>query len=143
MSGPSKSHFITVQELCEMLAISKSRFAQLQKRGFFPPAVRTSSNRPVFDQTLVQQCLDVVRSRVGINGEPLLFNRKAPQEASRNRPTPIKSKHEDLIAALSSLGLTATSEQVTAAIATLPNKGAGMDEPALIKTVFLHLKKQA
>ncbi len=69
MSGSSRSRFITVQELCEMLGISKSRFAQLQKRGFFPRAVRTSSNRPVFDQTLVQQCLDVVRSRVGINGE--------------------------------------------------------------------------
>lgn len=126
-----------------MLGISKSRFAQLQKQGFFPPAVRTSSNRPVFDQTLVQQCLEVVRSRVGINGEPLLFNRKPKQEPLRKQATPIKRKHEDLIAALSSLGLSATVEQVTAAIDTLPNKGAGMDEPALIKAVFLHLKKQA
>ncbi len=142
MSGSGRSRFITVQELCEMLGISKSRFAQLQKRGFFPPAVRTGSNRPVFDQTLVQQCLEVVRSRVGINGEPLLFNRKPAQESSKKRTTPIKSKHEDLIAALSSLGVTATAEQVTAAIATLPNKAAGMDEPSLIKAVFLHLKKQ-
>jgi hypothetical protein len=143
VSGPSESRFITVQELCEMLGISKSRFAQLQRRGFFPAGARTSSNRPVFDQPLVQQCLEVVRSRVGINGEPLLFNRKPAQEPSKKRATPIKGKHEDLIAALSSLGVTATAEQVTAAIATLPNKGAGMDEPALIKAVFLHLKKQA
>ncbi len=142
MSGPNRSRFITLQELCEQVGLSKGRFAQLQKQGFFPPAQRTSSNRPVFDQTLVQQCLEVVRSRVGINGEPLLFNRKPKQESSKTRATPTKGKHEDLIAALASLGLTATAEQVTAAIATLPNKGAGMDEPALIKGVFLHLKKQ-
>ena len=142
MSGSSRSRFITVQELCEILSISKSRFAQLQKRGFFPPAVRTSSNRPVFDQTLVQQCLEVVRSRVGINGEPLLFNRKPKQEPLRKRVTPATKKHEMLLTALASLGLSPTVEQVDAAIASLPNQGADMDEPTLIKAIFLHLKKQ-
>jgi predicted DNA-binding transcriptional regulator AlpA len=143
VSGSGRSRFITLQELCEQVGLSKGRFAQLQKQGFFPPAQRTSSNRPVFDQTLVQQCLEVVRSRVGINGEPLLFNRKPKQEPLRKRVTPASKKHGALITALASLGLSPTVEQVDAAIATLPSHGAGMDEPTLIKAVFLHLKKQS
>jgi len=142
MSGSSRSRFITVHELCEMLGISRSRFSALQKRGYFPPALRTSSNRPVFDHTLTHQCLDVVRSRVGINGEPILFNAKKRLESSKKRPTPAQDKHEDLVAALGSLGLTANAAQVNAAIAALPNQGADLDHPALIKAVFVHLKKQ-
>jgi Holliday junction resolvasome RuvABC DNA-binding subunit len=79
---------------------------------------------------------------VGINGEPILFNRKPVQEPSKKRATPVKSKHEDLIAALGSLGLSVTREQVAAAIASLPNNGADMDEPSLIRAVFLKLKQQ-
>ena len=142
MSGSSRSRFITLQELVEQLGISKGRFAQLQKQGFFPPAQRTSGNRPVFDQTLVQQCLEVVRSRVGINGEPLLFNRKPEQKRLRKHVAPASKKHENLIMALASLGLSPTVEQVDAAIATLPSHGADMDEPTLIKAIFLHVKKQ-
>ncbi len=143
MSGSSRSRFITLQELCEMLGISKTRYYTLQRRGIFPDPQRTSSNRPVFDQEQVQKCVEVVRSRVGINGEPILFNRKPAQEPSKKRPATVKSKHDDLIAALGSLGLSPTVEQVTAALATLPNNGGDMNEPALIKAVFLHLKKQS
>lgn len=67
---------------------------------------------------------------------------KPVPEPSKKRPASVKAKHDDLIAALGSLGLSATAEQVTAAIASLPNAGADMEEPALIKAVFLHLKKQ-
>ena len=142
MSGQARSRFITLQELCDQLGISKGRYYTLQRRGIFPAPQRTSSNRPVFDQTLTQQCVEVVRSRVGINGEPILFNRKPVQEPSKKRATPVKGKHEDLIAALGSLGLSVTAEQVTAAIASLPDGGADMDEPRLIRAVFLYLKKQ-
>ena len=61
----------------------------------------------------------------------------------QKRPVSVKGKHNDLIAALGSLGLSVTAAQVAAAIATLPDGGADLDEPALIKAVFLHLKKQS
>ncbi len=142
MSGPPRSRFITLQELCDQLGISKGRYYTLQKRGIFPAPQRTSSNRPVFDQEQVQKCVEVVRSRVGINGEPILFNAKRKQESVQKRPASVKAKHDDLIAALGSLGLSPTVEQVTAALGTLPNNGGDLDEPALIKAVFLILKKQ-
>ncbi len=142
MSGTSRTRFSTLTELCEQLGISKTRYYQLQRRGVFP-APQRAGNRPVFDQNLTQQCVEVVRSRVGINGEPILFNRKPAQEPSKKRPASVKGKHDDLIAALGSLGLSASVEQVTAALSTLPNNGGDLDEPALIKAVFLHLKKQS
>jgi hypothetical protein len=46
-----------------------------------------------------------------------------------------------LVDALASLGLPATPLQVGQALARLPNNGRDMDEAALIKAVFLELKK--
>jgi predicted DNA-binding transcriptional regulator AlpA len=142
VSHSSKARFITLAELCEMLGISKSRFYALQKKGIFP-APQRAGNRPVFDQSLSQQCVEIVRSRVGLNGEPVLFNRKAVEQPSRTRPDSAKRKHDEMISALQSLGVTATAEQVAAALKTLPHEGAGMEEPAKIRAVFLHLRKPA
>jgi len=142
VSGSSRSRFITLQELCDQLGISKGRYYTLQKRGIFPAPQRTSSNRPVFDQTLTQQCVEVIHTRIGVNGEPILFNAKKKQESVQKRPVSVKGKHDDLIASLASLGLSVSVEQVNVALASLPNNGADMPEPALIKAVFLHLKKQ-
>ncbi len=142
MSGTSRTRFITLQELCEQLGISKTRYYQLQKKGVFP-APQRAGNRPVFDTNLAHQCSEVVRTRTGVNGEPVLFNAKKKQESVQKRPAPVKSKHDDLIAALGSLGLTVTKEQVAVAIQSLPNSGSDLDEPALVKAVFLVLKKQS
>ncbi len=142
MSGTSRTRFITLTELCEQLGISKTRYYQLQRRGVFP-APQRAGNRPVFDTNLTQQCVEVVRTRVGINGECVLFNAKRKQEPVQKCPTSVKGKHDDLIAALGSLGLTVSKEQVAAALHSLPNNGGDLDEPALIKAVFLHQKKQS
>jgi predicted DNA-binding transcriptional regulator AlpA len=141
VSGNSRHRFITLQELCEQLGISRSRYHQLQKQGIFPAPQRTSSSRPVFDNTLAQQCLDVVRTRVGINGEPVLFNAKRKQEPTKKRATLVKGKYDGLVAALASLGLPATPQQVSLALAQLPNHGDDLDEPSLIRAVFLEVKK--
>jgi len=143
VSGSPRIRFITLHELCEMLGISKGRYYTLQKRGLFPAPQRTSSNRPVFDQTLTQQCVEVISNRMGINGEVVLFNSKKKQQPSRKRSVSVKGKHDDLIAALASLGLTATNEQVAGAVLSLPNNGTDLDEAALVKQVFLFLKKQS
>ena len=142
MSGTSRTRFITLQELCDQLGISKTRYYQLQRKGVFP-APQRAGNRPVFDTTLAQQCLQVVLTRTGINGEPVLFNAKRKQEAVQKRSTTAKAKHDDLIAALGSLGLAVTKEQVAVAIQSLPNSGTDLDEAALVKAVFLILKKQS
>ncbi len=134
----TKQRFITLTELCDLLQIGKQTFYKLVRRGVFPAPMRAGT-RPVFDQDLTQQCVDVVRTRVGINGEPVLLNRRpgtAPAPASKKKAA---AKHEDLIAALASLGVQTTPSQVEAVLATLPS---GLTEPELIKAVFRALKKQ-
>lgn len=142
MSKPSQNRFVTVQELCELIGLSKNRFYALQKAGIFPAPLRSPlNNRPVFDSALVEQCLGIVRNRVGANGAPWVPNRKSPVV----KPAPKKAsgdRHRGLIEALASLGLTCTAAQVDESLAKLPEGGAGLEEPQLIRQVFLELRKK-
>lgn len=142
MSKPSQNRYVTVQELCELVGLSKNRFYALQKAGIFPAAMRSSLNgRPVFDSALVEQCLRIVRNRVGANGVPYVPNRKArpARQPSVKKPA---GRHQGLIEALGSLGLTATPAEVDEAMKRLPEGGAGLEEPELIRQVFLELRKK-
>jgi hypothetical protein len=99
------------------------------------------NNRPVFDSQLVERCLGNIRNRTGANGAPYVPNRKsavakrAPQKAPGDR-------HRGLIESLSLLGLTATAAQVDQALATPPDEGRGLEEPELIRRIFMELRKQ-
>jgi hypothetical protein len=142
MTKPSQNRFITVQELCELIGLSKNRFYALQKAGIFPECQRNPlNNRPVFDSQLVEQCLVIVRNRVGANGAPYVPNRKKATPSREPRSKPV-GRHEGLIEALASLGLTSTPTEVGEAIGRLPDGGAGMDESELIRQVFLELRKK-
>ena len=142
MSKPSQNRYVTVQELCELVGLSKNRFYALQKAGIFPAAMRSPlNNRPVFDSALVEQCLAIVRNRVGANGVSYVPNRKArpARQPSAKKPA---GRHQGLIEALGSLGLTATPAEVDEAMKRLPDGGAGLEEPELIRQVFLELRKK-
>ena len=142
MSKPSQNRFVTVTELCDLIGLSKNRFYALQKAGIFPASLRNPlNNRPVFDSALVEQCLGIVRNRVGANGAPYVPNRKGrpARQPSTSRPT---GRHQGLIEALASLGLTATPAQVDEALKSLPEGGAGLEEAELIRQVFLALRKK-
>jgi hypothetical protein len=142
MSKPSQNRFITVTELCELIGLSKNRFYALQKAEIFPAAIRSPhNNRPVFDSTLIEQCLGIVRNRIGANGAPYVPNRKKviPTRKSRRKSAGL---HQGLIEALASLGLTATAAQVEEALGRLPEGGAGLEEPEVIRRVFLELRKK-
>jgi hypothetical protein len=143
MSRPPQNRFVTVSELCELIGLSKNRFYALQRAGIFPAPLRSPlNNRPVFDSALVEQCLGIVRSRVGANGAPWVPNRKNPVVKPQARKEP-KDQHRELLDALASLGLNATASQVGEALKRLPEAGAGMEEPERIRQIFLELRKQA
>jgi len=135
MTLMTKQRFLTLTELCDQLGIGKQTYYKLVRRGVFPAPMRAGT-RPVFDQDLTQQCIDVIRSRVGINGEPVLLNRPGTAPAPKKKAA---DKHEELIAALASLGVQTTPAKVQAVLETLPQD---LPEPELIKAVFRALKKQ-
>jgi len=47
VAATNKTRFITLQELCEQLGISKTRYYQLREKGVLP-APQRAGNRPRF-----------------------------------------------------------------------------------------------
>lgn len=128
---------VTVQELCEILGVSKSRLYSLIRVGILPAPMRNpSNNRPVFSAELTEACRQVFKTHIGVNGQPYTPNRK---RGTVNGTAPKRGRHESLIASLSALGLTATAKQVDDAVKSLPDAGKGIEEEELVKRVFLIL----
>ena len=84
---------VSVVEMSEMIDLSKSRFYFLIQSGIFPEPIRHEScKRPVFDLDLQQKCLDIRRTGIGCNGQPVLFNRKRRKGTKETLPKPRPSQ---------------------------------------------------
>jgi len=137
---------VTVTEMAEMLAISRSRFYDLIEAGVFPkPVQHPSTKRPMYDLDLQRKCLEIRQTGIGANGFPVLFNRK-PKKPVQPRPQRKQEgekppDHGELLDALKGLGLTATPQAVAEAVATMfPSGHASLDQGDVIRKVFLHLQ---
>jgi hypothetical protein len=140
---------VSVAEMAQMVGLSRARLYQLIEEGVFPPPLyRIETRRPFFNEEMQEVCLEVRRRNCGINGRPVLFYARrftpSPITTTKKIPAPKTNKHGDLIAGLRALGLTTvTASQVDSAIQkTFPNGKSGIDDETLLRTVFLHLKRQ-
>jgi hypothetical protein len=139
---------VSVAEMARMVGMSRARFYQLVEQGIFPPPLyRIDTRRPFFNQDMQAVCLEVRRRNCGINGRPVLFYARrlgTPISKARATPPKISHKHTDLIEGLRALGLTfVNSTQVEAAIQKcFPSGRSGVDDETVLRTVFLHLKRQ-
>ena len=137
---------ITVTEMSELCLLSRSRFYSLIDQGVFPkPVLHPSSKRPMYDQDLQQKCLEVRRTGIGMNGVPVLFNRKPTKGRTRKVQPKVtqdtKADHADLLDALKGLGLTTSAQAVAEAVSVLyPSGLAGHDQGDVVRRVFLHLQ---
>ena len=130
---------VTVSELCEILGVSRTRLYDLIRDGILPQPMRNpSNNRPVFNAELTETCRQVMKTRIGVNGQPYTPNKKRKTSDT----APRRARHESLIASLSALGMTATAKQVDEALKSLPDSGKGLEESDLIKQVFLRLRQK-
>ena len=146
--SPSAKSVVTVSEMASLCQLSRSRFYDLIEAGVFPkPVHHPSSKRPMYDREMQEKCLEIRETGIGINGQPVLFNRK-PRKAGQPKPlrNPIQDKspdHADLLNALKALGLTTTTQAVNEAIAALyPNGHEGQDKGDLLRKVFIHLQSR-
>ena len=143
---PSMKSAVTVTEMAEMCLISRSRFYDLIEAGVFPkPVQHPSTKRPMYDRGLQEKCLEIRQACIGMNGLPVLFNRrpkKTAQPRPQRKPEPEKSpEHPELLDALKGLGLGATPHAVAEAVAILfPGGLAGLDPGDVIRKVFMHLQ---
>jgi hypothetical protein len=136
---------VTVSEMADLCQLSRSRFYDLIEVGVFPkPVNHPSSKRPMYDREMREKCLEIRETGIGLNGQPVLFNRK-PKKGSpplqRKKAEERKADHADLLDALKGLGLTTTAQAVNEIIAALyPNGLLGIDQGDLVRKVFLHLQ---
>lgn len=143
---------VSVTEMARMVGLSRARFYQLKAEGIFPePKQDETAGRPVYDQDLQRQCLQVRRTNCGINGQPIVFysrrrdfgamKAKAPRMPSKSKPP---NRHTELIDGLRSLGLSSVSpKDVDTAIAELfPNGTAGIDPAELLRAVFVRIQSR-
>ena len=141
---------VTVTEMARMVGLSRARFYQLQGTAFPLPVYDVSTRRPIYVEEQQKVCLEVRRRNCGIDGKPVLFYARRPEPrpmaAATRRPRAKKSKnesHADLIEALKSLGLVATTDQVASALKEMfPNGVAGIEQSEVIRTVFVRVKRQ-
>jgi hypothetical protein len=108
-----------------------------------------SNHRPVYVQELQEICLEIRRSGLGFDGQPVVFNTK---RKDRSRPTrkpveqvPSGGRYDHLLNSLRALGLASVKEeQVDTALKTLfPDGADGQDQGQVIRALFLHLRQQS
>lgn len=142
---------VSVSEMARIVGLSRARFYQLLGEGVFPPPIYDlSTRRPFYDEEAQRTCLEVRGRNVGINGKVVIFY--ASRHPLTNQPKrPLKPKVKpksnnqfaDLIDSLACLGMTATNQQVEAAVAEcFPAGIQKLDSGEVIRAVFLHLKRQ-
>ena len=136
---------VSVSQMCEMCSISRSRWYEMVASGVFPKPVQLPSmKRPVYDRSLQEKCLEIRATGIGLNGVPVVFNRKPKKggqsKAQRKPVVQAQADHADLLHDLKALGLTTTAQAVGEAVATLyPNGLAGFDPDEVATKVFRHL----
>jgi hypothetical protein len=163
MNGPGRVA-VSVSDMARMVGLSRSRFHQLLKEGFFPAPERdTETGRPFFGQAGQACCLEVRRTSLGINGKAVMFyarrfgvledrrprpgpNNLDVQTSSRKKKTPpattpSRPKHAALIESLKQLGLSdLTEETVAKAVAVcFPGGLEGQPHETGLLAVFRHL----
>ncbi len=117
----------TVKELVSRLKLSRARFYQLQNRGVFPKPDRCGrSNRPFYTPDMQRKCLEIRRTGIGYDGEPVVFN--APrQREGRSIQAPPHYKCQEFAQALRQLGLTVKPDMVKDAINSIYPEGIPSD----------------
>jgi hypothetical protein len=140
---------VSVAEMARMVGLSRSRFYQLIGSAFPQPERQPETDRPIYTEEQQEVCLEVRRRNCGIDGKPILFYARRPGIALTAKPSKPKLETKGknvaaLIEGLNSLGLTtATGAQIEQATKELfPNGNAGIDQSEVLRTVFLHLKRQ-
>ena len=132
----------SVTEMTKILCLSRARFYQLQKGGFFPmPLYCIRTRKPYFDKNLQKKCLQVRQTGIGFNNHPILFNAPRQTQPTNKKPK-VDKKLADLADALKKTGIEISHTQLQQAIQTLyPNGLSQIDEGVVIRDLFKYFKQ--
>ena len=142
---------VSINQMCSLMSISRSRYYQILSEGLIHPPVYSDSNRPYFTRELALQNLAVKRNNIGVNKKICIFYNCAPAISSAKNKTIKKENkkkttdnHTDIIEGLSCLGLDEIkSSQVESALKKLfPNGTENVEDGEILRQVFCLIKEQ-
>lgn len=149
VSHSSSKSAVSVSEMAELCGFSRSRWYELLDAQVFPPPVVLVPNkRPIYGRELIDTCLQIKQTGIGLNGMPVIFNRKL----KKTRPVKSQSKEiqklgssnselAPILDAIKSLGLNISAQAVADAVTSLfPNGIANQDQGEVIRKIFLFLQ---
>ena len=132
----------SVTELAQKLDLSRARFYQLQKVGVFPePVYCIRTKRPFYPLDLQQQCIEIRKTGIGHNGQPIIFYRTRKDKLVKPQ-NQLNADYKQLTDTLRQLGLKITVGEVKNAINTLYPQGViGSDDGTIIRDLFRRFRK--
>jgi len=133
----------TVPEMAKILGLSRARLYQLLQEGVFPRPVRPGTKRPYYPLELQQKRIEIRQTRIGFNGQPILFNDSRRSKSGKCR-TQSGDKFEELVVILRELRLSVTLNKIKKAVKTLYPEGLpeGRIEDTVIRDLFRHLRQE-
>jgi hypothetical protein len=137
---------VSVSEMARMCGLSRARFYQLISDNVMAkPSYDPDTKRPYYCEEGQAQCLEVKRRNVGVNGKVVIFyaSRSAQPKRSPKAKSKPTNQHNDLMESLACLGMSATAQQVEAAVTEcFPDGIQNLESGEVVRVVFLHLKRQ-
>ena len=127
----------SVTELTKKLGLSRARFYQLQKAGVFPmPVYCIHTRRPFYTLELQQKCFEIRKTRIGLNGQPIIFYapRKNGITKAQNRSD---HKIQEMTGILKNMIPDVTCEMVKEAVEKLYPEG--LEDKTTERTVITNL----
>lgn len=144
---------LTVSDMARALDLSRSRFYSLVESGVFPmPIYMVETRRPFYNEALRDECLEIRRTGLGANGQPVFFypKRLGPAASAKSscarRKKPAKPTVDPLVARLvemlKGLGIDDPQPQAVSSALTVcfPDGVGDRAEGELVAAVFRHLR---
>lgn len=137
--------YISISELCQMLQLSRSRYYQLVKSGYFPkPLIDERSKRSYYDENLQQKCIEIRQTGIGVNGSMLLFySPRQNGNSPKKRKQKINTEVQEFTDTLKGMGLDVNPKQVQGALNELYADGVeNTDQGLVIRELYRFLKQK-
>jgi hypothetical protein len=91
------------------------RFYQLVERGIFPkPVYCVRTKRLLYTQDLQQRCLEIRKTGIGDNDQPMVFYTPRKEKTTKSRKW-----YEEIVEAVKQVGMTVTDKDVKDALDAL------------------------
>ncbi len=132
----------SVAEMASKVGLSRARFYQLQKAGIFPqPVYCIRTKRPFYSLDLQQKCIQIRKTGMGLNGQPVVFNKPRQKGKSQNTADP---KCKEFALALNRMGLNVNANKVKDALCVLYPGGQaeGKNQNSVLSDLFRYFSNE-